>query len=114
VYEGNVCEQADCSISHFVRPIATYPHQGGRCAVIGGFVYRGARYPTLYGIYLYADFCTGRIFGLVASQAVAGQPSTTRQVGVLNSPVSALGEDASGNLYVLSYMPGAVYLMTNA
>src|SRR5262249_53949436 len=28
VYEGNLCEQASCSLSHFVRPIATYPHQG--------------------------------------------------------------------------------------
>ena len=54
VYEGNMCEQADCSIAHFVRPIVTYPHQGGLCAVTGGYVYRGARYPALDGIYLYS------------------------------------------------------------
>ncbi len=112
-YEGNLCEQTDCSLSHFVRPIATYPHQGGMCAVMGGYVYRGARYPALDGIYLYADFCTGRIFGLVAAEAVAGQPSTTRQVGSLNSLVSAFGEDASGDVYVLGYQSGVAYQVTS-
>jgi glucose/arabinose dehydrogenase len=114
VYEGNRCEQSDCSLAHFVRPIATYPHQGGLCAVIGGDVYRGARIPTLEGIYIYADFCTGRIFGLVAAGAVAGQPSTTRQVGKLTFPISAFGQDEYGEVYVLGYMPGVVYQVTNA
>jgi glucose/arabinose dehydrogenase len=112
-YEGNLCEQADCSLSHFVRPIVTYPHQGGLCAVMGGYVYRGARYPTLDGIYLYADYCTGRIFGLVAADAVPGQPSTTRQVGGLNSLITAFGEDASGEVYVLGYQSGVAYQVTN-
>jgi glucose/arabinose dehydrogenase len=113
VFEGNVCEQTDCSIANFVRPIVTYPHQGGLCAVMGGYVYRGARYPTLDGIYFYSDFCTGRVYGLVASEADPGQPSATRLLGTLNIPISAFGEDASGELYVLGYMPGAVYQLTN-
>ena len=89
-------------------------HHGGLCAVMGGYVYRGARYPALDGIYLYADFCTGRIFGLVAAEAVPGQPSTTRQVGSLNSLVSAFGEDEFGNVYVLGYQSGVAYQVTNA
>jgi glucose/arabinose dehydrogenase len=113
VYEGNLCEQAGCSLSHFVQPIATYSHHGGLCAVMGGYVYRGARYPTLDGIYLYADFCTGRVFGLVAANAVAGHPSTTRQVGSLNSLISAFGEDASGEVYVLGYQSGVAYQVTD-
>jgi glucose/arabinose dehydrogenase len=114
VYEGNLCEQAGCSLPHFVRPIVTYPHQGGLCAVMGGYVYRGARYPALDGIYLYADFCTGRIFGLVAAEAVPGQPSTTRQVGSLDSPISGFGEDASGEVYVLGYQSCVAYQVTNS
>jgi glucose/arabinose dehydrogenase len=113
VYEGNLCEQTDCSISHFDRPIATYAHQGGLCAVMGGYVYRGERSPSLDGIYLYADYCTGSIFGLVAADAVTGQPSMTRQVGSLNSPVSAFGEDASGEVYILGYQSGVAYRVTN-
>ncbi len=114
VYEGDVCEQADCSLSHFVRPIVTYAHRGGLCAVMGGYVYRGVRYPTLDGIYLYADYCTGRVFGVVAADAIAGQPSMTRQVGSLNSLVSGFGEDASGDVYVLGYQSGVAYQVTNA
>ncbi len=112
VYEGNLCEQADCLLPNFVRPIVTYPHQGGLCAVMGGYVYRGERYPTLDGIYLYADYCTGDIFGLVAADAVPGQPSPTRLLGSLNSLVSTFGEDESGELYVLGYMRGVAYRVT--
>ncbi len=112
VYEANVCEQADCSLPNFVRPIVTYAHQGGMCAVMGGNVYRGQRSPALEGIYLYADYCTGRIFGLVAADAKAGQLSSTRQVGSVNSSVSTFGEDASGELYVLGYQRGVAYHIT--
>jgi glucose/arabinose dehydrogenase len=114
VYEGDLCEQPDCSLPGFVRPIVTYPHQDGLCAVMGGYVYRGARYPALDGLYLYADFCTGRIFGLVAADARAGQLSKTRQVGSLNSMVSAFGEDEAGEVYVLGYRTGIAYQVTGA
>ncbi len=114
VYEGNLCEQADCSLANFVGPIVTFPHQGGRCAAVGGYVYRGVRSPTLDGVYLYADYCSGRIFGLVAASAVPGQPATTRQVGEVNSSISAFGEDASGEVYVLGYQAGVAYQVTNA
>ncbi len=79
---------------------------------MGGNVYRGQRSPALEGIYLYADYCTGRIFGLVAADAKAGQLSSTRQVGSVNSSVSTFGEDASGELYVLGYQRGVAYHIT--
>jgi glucose/arabinose dehydrogenase len=114
VYEGDLCEQANCSLPGFVRPIVTYPHHGGLCAVMGGYVYRGARSPALDGMYLYADFCTGRIFGLVAADAQPGHLSTTRQVGSLNSLVSGFGEDAAGEVYVLGYRTGIAYQVTGS
>jgi glucose/arabinose dehydrogenase len=114
VYEGDLCEQANCSLPGFVRPIVTYPHQGGQCAVMGGYVYRGARSPALDGMYLYADFCTGRIFGLVAADAEPGHLSTTRQVGSLNSLVSGFGEDEAGEVYVLGYRTGIAYQVTGS
>jgi glucose/arabinose dehydrogenase len=113
-YEGDLCERAHCSLPDFVRPIVTYPHQGGLCAVMGGYVYRGARYPALDGIYLYADFCTGRIFALVAADAEPGHRSVTRQVGTLNSLVSAFGEDEAGEVYALGYQTGIVYQVTGS
>jgi glucose/arabinose dehydrogenase len=46
-------------------PIWTYSHgSGGRCAVVGGYVYRGSDLPALLGMYLFGDFCSGEIWGL--------------------------------------------------
>lgn len=38
-------------------PIYDYFHDGNLCSVVGGFVYRGASIPTLYGYYIYSDAC---------------------------------------------------------
>jgi hypothetical protein len=79
---------------------------------MGGYVYRGTRSPALDGIYLYADYCTGRVFGLLAANATPGQPSVTRLLADLHAPVSAFGEDEAGEVYVVAYLPGTVYHVT--
>src|SRR5262249_14773988 len=43
-------------------PIIERPHSSGDCAIIGGYVYRGAAIPALSGAYVYGDFCTGNVF----------------------------------------------------
>ena len=45
-------------------PRAEYGHRRGRCAVTGGYVYRGRALPALGGTYVFGDFCSGEIFGL--------------------------------------------------
>jgi len=44
-------------------PVTEYDHDLG-CSIHGGYVYRGAAYPALQGIYLYADFCSEKVWGL--------------------------------------------------
>ena len=39
-------------------PVAEYSHADG-CTVIGGYVYRGTRFPAFVGRYFYADLCRG-------------------------------------------------------
>jgi len=111
-YEGTMCKQIVCSQAGLVMPIVAYAHVGGLCAVMGGFVYRGARSPALDGVYLYADYCTGRVFGLVAAGAMPGRPSTTRLLVDLNASVSSFGEDEAGEVYVVGYLPGTIYRVT--
>jgi glucose/arabinose dehydrogenase len=48
-----------------VDPIAEYNHDDGRCAVIGGNVYRGQSIADLFGAYLYGDLCDGQVRALV-------------------------------------------------
>lgn len=88
-----------------VDPSYETTHGDGNCAVTGGYVYRGSVIHGLAGTYLFADVCKGRIIG--ASGGV------TRDLGVdVASPVS-FGEDASGELWVLS-LNGPVYRITRA
>jgi glucose/arabinose dehydrogenase len=49
----------------YTLPIFEYGHGGGNCAVTGGYVYRSCEVPEWEGRYLFADYCSGNIRGLV-------------------------------------------------
>lgn len=54
-----------CTGRSFTPPIFEYGHASGRCSITGGYVYRGAQYASLLGgIYVYADYCTGEVWGI--------------------------------------------------
>jgi glucose/arabinose dehydrogenase len=86
-----------------VPPIFEYPLDGGACAAIGGYVYRGSEIPALTGAYLYSDYCDSSIRALVEQN---GQVADQRDLGVTASQVTAFGEDQDGELYVLSQGDG--------
>jgi len=73
-------------------------------SVTGGYVYRGRLYPKLRGVYLYADFITGKIWGMRRIPSVS-----TRQLADTSLMVSSFGESASGELYLCDYKNGAIY-----
>jgi glucose/arabinose dehydrogenase len=84
-------------------PVAEYSHAGGNCSVTGGYVYRGTKIPTLRGYYLFADFCSGRIWRLRPGGGAA-EMSISRQV----RQITSFGEGVAGELYVVS-LAGSVY-----
>ncbi len=91
----------------FTMPVLEYDHGQG-CAVMGGFVYRGCALPDLRGTYFYADYCTAfiRSFRMSAGLAVDAADHTTELApghGLAIDNVSAFGEDARGELYVVDY-----------
>lgn len=45
-------------------PITEYNLSQGRCAIIGGAVYRGCEVPAWSGRYFYGDYCTSELFGI--------------------------------------------------
>ncbi len=91
---------AGCDLSRYTLPVFEYSHSDG-CSISGGFVYRGAAIPALQGHYFYADYCRGwvRSFRLENGQAVESQQWPTLAPG---GAVPSFGQDAAGELYVLS------------
>ena len=61
--EGNRC-RGDCDDSNIIWPFYEYSHGDKGCAVIGGAVYRGRKFPKWDGVYLFSDFCSGQIWGI--------------------------------------------------
>jgi glucose/arabinose dehydrogenase len=102
VYEGTDCTNNDpqsCDAKNYIAPMFAYPHTGGRCAITGGYVYRGTRNTLPPGTYVYGDFCTGEIFAW----------DGTAQTVLLDTmmSISSFGEDEQGELYVVD-IDGAV------
>ncbi|MGB3079623.1 MAG: PQQ-dependent sugar dehydrogenase [Saprospiraceae bacterium] len=116
--EGNhVYESAGCpGESAFTYPIFEYPHTcdppcntGDGSSMTGGFVYRGAMYPVLYGYYVFADYGSNNVWTL--KQTGYGNPPVFSFILQTNTGISAVesfGEADNGELYALSY-GGSVY-----
>jgi glucose/arabinose dehydrogenase len=102
--EGNHSFEGSPPPNHHA-PIYEYANGGGNCAVTGGYVYRGSRIPNLRGAYLFADFCVGRLRAFVEHD---GRATEHRFLGPQAGNLASFGEDARGELYVLS-LGGGVY-----
>lgn len=83
-----------------IYPIAEYSHQEGDCSVTGGYVYRGEAIMDLQGVYLFSDYCTGRVWATYRDESETWQ---TNEFLNLNRQISSFGEDESGELYLLDY-----------
>jgi hypothetical protein len=79
-----------------VWPVAVYDHETG-CSVIGGYVYRGRRVAPARGRYFYADYCTGLVWSLDPDE-----PEEVRLELDLPTTLASFGEDAVGELYLVS------------
>ena len=76
IMEGTHCNSAGaagcvvpppaCGDPAYTLPVLEYAHDDGRCAVTGGYVYRGTAIPDLKGSYVYGDFCTGEVWSAAA------------------------------------------------
>ena len=99
-----------CSGGRFTGPVSQYSTGGGRCAVIGGYVYRGARYASVMnGVYLYGDYCSGEIWGLAKNSGVWSSALLLDHTGNITS----FGEDQAGEL-LMADAAGNVYRIAAA
>jgi hypothetical protein len=98
---------SDCNDGSLELPVLEYPHTEGR-SVTGGYRYRGDLHPTLRGVYLYADYVFGTIWGTVPRCDDVWQSQVLLDTS-LN--ISTFGEGVDGELYLTDYSStaGAVY-----
>jgi glucose/arabinose dehydrogenase len=113
VMEGNHCFKpgSDCITGGLTLPIAEYahgPNDSNGCAVIGGYVYRGSRFPELTGRYLFGDECSGNIWDLMAAGPAQQVPQPLLASG-LN--LSGWGQGSDGELYAVA-LNGVLYQLT--
>jgi hypothetical protein len=75
--------------------------------VIGGYVVRDETLRSLYGRYLYSDFCSGELRSLIARP---GRARDEKPTGLALGSTTSLGEAPDGRIFVASYS-GGVYRM---
>lgn len=109
VMEGTACynPSSGCDTSGKTLPIIEYGHSLG-CSVTGGYRYRGGD-ATLYGKYIYGDFCSGRIW----TAAESGGTWSSTQVLDTSETIATFGEDESGELYLAGFGSGRLYKITD-
>ncbi len=95
-FEGSFCHQS-CSEGTYEPPIHAYDHKVGH-SVIGGYVYRGSRFPELHGVYIFGDYMNRQIWGLVPGENGAFD---RRLLAVAPHAIYSFGIDEVGEIYIL-------------
>ena len=106
IMEGSHCfnPSTNCSKKDLVLPVAEYRNASPRCAITGGYVYRGPGVPGLTGQYIFGDFCSGEIMRILD-----GRIDVLLDTGLR---ISSFGEDNEGELYVVDHGGGIYKIST--
>ncbi|NQY67201.1 MAG: PQQ-dependent sugar dehydrogenase [Flavobacteriales bacterium] len=108
-YEGNSFYfGGDCApdVAVYTSPVYDYLHTGDFCSITGGYMYRGSKYPEMYGHYVYTDYCYGEIMSL----SFDGSEWVSMNHGHhSDGNLVSFGEDASGELYISGISDGKIY-----
>ena len=104
--EGVHCfnPSSNCKTDGLTLPIDEYNHQTG-ISICGGYVYRGHKFPSLQGYYIFGDW-TGKLFYLKQDKnnnwnrgEIYLDGSSSNEIG---AKLNSLGEDENGELYILT------------
>ncbi len=102
-FEGTHRYDKDEQCGRVVMPVFEYSHKDG-CSVTGGAVYRGKAQPALAGTYVFADFCSGRLWEMKKDAAgFVVAPAFESHIAV-----SSFGQDEAGEVWLVDYGNGAV------
>ena len=92
-----------------IDPIFEYDHETGK-SITGGVVYRGLAAPKLNGMYVYADYVSGRIWALEhdykSGKVIANHEIPNKSPAGENIPLITFGEDQDGEVYFTTQLRG--------
>jgi glucose/arabinose dehydrogenase len=89
---------------NYQPPVVVYQHSLG-CSVTGGGVYRGTDISSMQGIYLYGDYCSGRIWGLIDE----GSGWQSQELEDTAYRISTFGSDENGEMYLADLNNGQIF-----
>ena len=124
IFEGNHCyaENKKCISFNAELPIFEYPSDANYaktivgwdqpemhgCSVTGGYVYRGANKPELYGRYFFGDYCTGQVWSIKNDDSNMDLINHTHELlTAMNKSefyLSSFGQDENNELYLIDYL----------
>ncbi len=106
VMEGTHCynPSSGCQTNGLTLPVNEYNHDTG-ISICGGYMYRGLKFPSLHGYYIFGDW-NGKLFYLkqdknaswIRGEIILGDSKSNDSGAKLNS----LGEDESGEVYLIT------------
>ena len=105
-FEGTQRFNSDQEAPGAIAPVLEYGRDGGQCSVTGGYVVRDPGLESLFGRYLYGDYCVGELRSFPADAAGGGRDD--RELGLTVEQLSSFGEDVDGRVYAVS-LAGPVY-----
>ena len=89
---------------NFAQPVFAYRRKYGN-SITGGYVYRGDKKSSFYGVYLCGDYTSKRIFGVTQE---SGALKAVRQIGTVPQGLTSFGTDEAGNIYAVGF-EGMIY-----
>jgi hypothetical protein len=106
VYEGfeSFSNRFRKSNESYITPVFAYGRKFG-VSVTGGYVYRGERKSSFYGVYLFGDYQSRRIWGLTQEK---GRLTKIRQIGLSPERIVSFACDEAGQLFLVGY-EGTIY-----
>jgi glucose/arabinose dehydrogenase len=88
----------------YLPPVFAYRRKYGN-SITGGYVYRGDKRSSFYGVYICGDYTSHRIFGLKQSDRTL---QVVREIGAAPQNIASFATDERGEIYLVGY-EGMIY-----